>query len=90
MKNDKFNLLKDILLLGFVLLLSVSCEREVSDDATIATFPATGEIFTDTRVGMGSNFYFPYGPDGDNPVGRGNSCNWHHAYSLTLTESEVI
>lgn len=69
MKKYKFNLLKDILLLGFILLLSASCEREVSDDATIATFPTTGEIFTDTPVGMGSNFYFPYGPDGDNPVG---------------------
>ena len=69
MKNNKFNLLKDILLLGFILLLSVSCEREVSDDARLATFPTTGEIFTDTPVGMGSNFYFPYGPDGDNPVG---------------------
>jgi hypothetical protein len=69
MKNNKFISLKKSLLLGFILLVSLGCEREVSDDARIATFSTTAEIFTDTPVGMGSNFYFPYGPDADNPVG---------------------
>lgn len=69
MKNRKINYFRNALLLGLVLITSVNCERELSDDATNATYPKTAEIFTDTPVGMGSNFYFPYGPDANNPVG---------------------
>lgn len=38
----------------------VSCERELSDDAVLATFSSTPEVFTDGPVGLGSDFYFPY------------------------------
>jgi len=69
MKNLKTNYLKITFLLGLVILTSISCERDLSDDATVSTFSKTGEIFTDTPVGLGSNFYFPYGPGPDNPVG---------------------
>ena len=69
MKNRKFNLLKDSLLLVLIILVNFSCEREVSDDATLATFPTTAEIFTDSPIGMGTDFYFPYGPDELNPIG---------------------
>ena len=47
-----------------ILLLSVvflGCEREISDEAVVASFSSTGEIFTDSPVGLGSDFYFPYG-----------------------------
>lgn len=41
-------------------MIFVSCERELSDEAILATFGTTAEIFTDNFVGLGSNFYFPY------------------------------
>lgn len=47
----------------------MNCERDLSDEATDATFAKTAEVFTDAPVGMGTNFYFPYGPDANNPVG---------------------
>lgn len=61
MKNRKINYLVKSLLLGLVLVTSINCERELSDDARLATYAKTAEIFTDSFVGMGSNFYFPYG-----------------------------
>ncbi len=69
MKNKEINCLKNILFFGLILLLNTSCERELSNDATNASFAKTAEIFTDTPVGMGTNFYFPYGGDANNPAG---------------------
>ena len=45
---------------GLVLTLTLGCERDISDDAAPATFAKTGEIFIDTPVGMGTDFYFPF------------------------------
>lgn len=61
MKNNKFNYLKNTLLLGLVFIVSVNCERDLSDDATLATYSKTAEIFIDDFVEMGTDFYFPYG-----------------------------
>ncbi|MDI1317851.1 glycosyl hydrolase family 16 [Flavobacterium sp.] len=61
MKNLKINYLKKIFLLGLVLLVGISCERELSDEAQLSTYSKIGDVFTDTPVGLGSNFYFPYG-----------------------------
>jgi hypothetical protein len=61
MKNQKINYLKLTSLLSLFLVTSVSCERDLSDDATEATFARTAEIFIDDFVGMGSDFYKPYG-----------------------------
>lgn len=61
MKNQKNNYLKLTFLLSLFLLTNVSCERDLSDDAVLSTFPKTAEIFTDDFVGMGSDFYKPYG-----------------------------
>lgn len=69
MKNLKINYWKFTFLLAIIYLVNTSCTRELSDDATLATNAKTGEIFTDTPVGMGTNFYFPYGGDTNNPVG---------------------
>ncbi|WP_298121563.1 Ig-like domain-containing protein [Flavobacterium sp.] len=52
--------LKNTLLLGLVFITILSCERELSDDATDATYSKNGVIFTDDFIGMGTNFYFPY------------------------------
>lgn len=61
MKNKKINYFKITFLLGLVFLTNVNCERDLSEDATLSTFSKMGEIFTDAPVGLGSNFYFPYG-----------------------------
>jgi hypothetical protein len=60
MKNRQFIYLKITLLLGFVFTLNVSCERDPSDDLRFEDNDNTGEIFTDTPIGLGSNFYFPF------------------------------
>lgn len=61
MKNLKFIYSKSILLSILFFVIAVSCEREFSDEVEFAKFPSTAEIFTDVPVGMGSDFYFPYG-----------------------------
>lgn len=61
MKNRKINYLRNSLLFGLIILINISCERDLSDEATNATFAKTAEVFTDAPVAMGSDFYFPYG-----------------------------
>jgi Bacterial Ig-like domain (group 2) len=61
MKNNKFNYLRNSLFLGLIILINMSCERELSDEAKNATFAKTAEVFIDAPVGMGTDFYFPYG-----------------------------
>ncbi|RXR29123.1 glycosyl hydrolase family 16 [Flavobacterium piscinae] len=61
MKNRKINYLGKTLLLGLVLITNLNCERDLSDEAIDATFAKTAEVFIDDFVGMGSDFYFPYG-----------------------------
>lgn len=69
MKSKQYSYIKIALLLGLVFTVTVSCERELSDEVQFATFSNTAEVFTDAPVGLGSDFYFPYGPDANNPVG---------------------
>jgi len=61
MKNRKINYLRNSLLFGLIILINSSCERDLSDEAVVATYPKTAEVFTDAPVAMGSDFYFPYG-----------------------------
>ena len=61
MKNIKFNYLRASLLFALMLIINTGCERDLSDEATDATFSKTAEIFTDTPIAMGTDFYFPYG-----------------------------
>jgi hypothetical protein len=61
MKNQKNNFLKLTLLLSLFLVTNVSCERDLSDDAQLSTYPKTAEIFIEDVIGMGTDFYFPYG-----------------------------
>lgn len=69
MTNYKNIYPKHSILLVFLVLFVVGCEREFSDEVQFATFSSTGEVFTDAPVGLGSDFYFPYGPEPSNPVG---------------------
>lgn len=61
MKNRKFNYSKITMLLGLIVLVNLSCERDLTDEAVDASFDKTGEIFIDNPIGMGTDFYFPYG-----------------------------
>ena len=60
MKNIKFMYSKITLLTGLLFVITMSCERDISDKAEFATLSKTGEIFTDSPIGLGSDFYFPY------------------------------
>ena len=61
MKTFKYIQAKIVLPLALLVLTLAGCEREISDEAVLATFDSTAEIFTDNFVGMGTDFYFPYG-----------------------------
>lgn len=60
MKTVKYIYTKSIFLLGLAFILPLSCERDLPDEIVISEFPSTPEIFTDSPVGLGSDFYFPY------------------------------
>lgn len=56
-------------LMGFIFMMLIGCERELSEEVEFASFATNGEVFIDGPVGLGSDFYFPYGPEANNPVG---------------------
>lgn len=58
MKKSNYRDSKIIFLLGLILIVTVGCERELSDDVEFATFPKTAEVFIDGFSG-GLN-YFPF------------------------------
>lgn len=60
MKNKKLIKLKKAFVFGLVLTLALGCERDLSEDAVVATFSKQGDVFIDTPVGMGTDFYFPF------------------------------
>lgn len=46
-------------LLGLILIVTLSCEREISEDAELATFSKNGDVFADSfSAGLD---YFPFG-----------------------------
>ena len=54
MKNIKINYIKNTLLLAIVLLINVSCERNMADDAILSTYSKNGDVFIDTfSAGLG-------------------------------------
>lgn len=59
MKHLKYYKAKAIVFMVLV-FVSASCERDLSDEAVLATFGKDGEIFTDSPIGLGTNFYFPF------------------------------
>ncbi|MGB0981170.1 MAG: glycosyl hydrolase family 16 [Winogradskyella sp.] len=61
MKTKDFMQSKALFLLGLIFLTTFSCERDYSDAIKIAGFDTTAEIFTDNFIGLGEDFYFPYG-----------------------------
>lgn len=60
MKTYKY-IKNELILLALVSIVFLGCEREITDENNLASLSSTGEIFTDSPVGMGTDFYFPYG-----------------------------
>ncbi|MDG1730514.1 MAG: hypothetical protein P8K68_13265 [Algibacter sp.] len=74
MKNIKFTYTKITAILGCILTMVVSCDRELSDEAVFATFPSNAEIFTDNPVGLTDQFFVSFDPaTGANTEGFGVS-----------------
>jgi len=61
MKNKRFITYRKALVFGLIITLTLGCERDFTDDVKVATFGTEGDIFTDSPIGMGEDFYFPYG-----------------------------
>jgi hypothetical protein len=61
MNNIKINYFKSAVVLIATAIMLTSCERDLSEEVKDATYPDIAQVFTDNFVGMGSNFYFPYG-----------------------------
>lgn len=58
MKNIKFNYLKIVTVLVLVFSITISCDRDLSDDAQLAGFSKNGEVFLDGFTG--GLDYFPF------------------------------
>ncbi|WP_127845939.1 carbohydrate-binding protein [Psychroflexus aestuariivivens] len=74
----KLSKIKYSRLMGLLLLVVVttSCEREVSEDAVPATFPSNAEVFTDNPVGLTDEFFISFDPAvGANTNGFGTDQN---------------
>jgi len=76
MKNIKFNYLRTIFIIGLVFIITVSCERGISDDFEIATFNQSAEIYTDAPEGLTDAFFISFDPaSGANTQGFGTDDN---------------
>jgi hypothetical protein len=54
MKNIKFNYTKNVLVLALFSLVNLSCERDLSEDATLSTYSKNGDVFIDAfSAGLG-------------------------------------
>jgi hypothetical protein len=58
MKNRKFNYVKITILLGLIFSMTISCDRDISDDAQLAGFSKAGDVFIDGFTG--GLDYFPF------------------------------
>jgi len=59
MKIKKHTYIKITVILGLILVTLTGCERGLSEEAELATFPTNGDIFIDSFVG--GLDYFPFG-----------------------------
>ena len=82
MKNKKDIYLKITLLLGFIFIVSSSCERETSDDVEFATFPKNAEVFIDGF--SGGLDYFPFAGSKLNAFSVDNEVKYKGEASMRL------
>lgn len=73
MKNNFIKkLVASTLLIIVVIFTFTSCEREIDDDAVLATSPTTANIYTDNPIGLTDQFFESFDPaTGANTVGFG-------------------
>ena len=65
-----------VLPIALLMLMLVGCERDISDDAVLATFPTNGDIFIDAPVGLTDEFFISFDPAlGANTQGFGTDNN---------------
>ena len=72
----KINNINKALVLLAVISVMFACERGLSDDVEFASFPTTGDIFTDAPVGLTDEFFVSFDPAGGaNTQGFGTDDN---------------
>ncbi|WP_299113582.1 carbohydrate-binding protein [uncultured Winogradskyella sp.] len=72
----KINNINKVLTLLAVLSVMFACERGLSDDVEFASFPTTGDIYTDAPVGLTDEFFVSFDPAGGaNTEGFGTDDN---------------
>jgi hypothetical protein len=65
-----------IALVVLSMIVTTSCERDVSDDAVLATFPSNADVYSDNPEGLTDEFFISFNPvDGANPEGFGTDQN---------------
>jgi len=64
MRNMRLIKLNKIFMLGLVLVLVYGCERDFTDETVLATFPSTGDIYTDAPVSLTDEFFISFDPAG--------------------------
>jgi len=87
MKIQQYTYLKITFFLAAISAILSSCEREISEDFVLATFPATAEIFTDVPVGLTDQFFISFDPAfGANTEGFGTDNNeaFHGTSSIRI------
>ena len=62
MKTLNNKIIKIVFPAALLLVTMISCERELSEDIELATFPNTAEIFTDAPVGLTDQFFRSFDP----------------------------
>ena len=76
MKTVKYIQSKIAFPLALLVLTLVGCERDLSDDVVMATFPTTADIFIDAPVGLTDEFFISFDPAvGANTTGFGTDEN---------------
>lgn len=76
MKNINPKTSKPLILLGLILLFNFGCDRDLTDEAVLATFPNTADIYTDDPVGLEDEFFISFDPaEGANPEAFGTDDN---------------
>ncbi len=73
-----------LVILGFALFIT-SCEREISEDAVLASYPNTPNIFTDVPIGLTDDFFISFDPAaGANTEGFGVDNNEAYAGKTSI------
>ena len=76
MKTTKYFYTKFNLIFGLILLTTISCNRDLSEDIVVATYPTTADIFLDDPVGLTDEFFISFDPAaGANTKGFGTDKN---------------